>query len=121
MKLAGAPDVRSRDWLVPFLLLCLRGGDLYGQELMGRLQDLGFGNVRPGEVYRTLRRTEKEGLIFSAKGHREYLLSRRRYGLEEPGRAYIEFLADSLGSYRKEIEAFLYAYEERHLREVRGV
>lgn len=108
------------DWLVPFLLLCMRGGDLRGHELVGRLADLGFGAVRPGEVYRMLRRAEGEGSVFSERERLGYLLSRRRYGLTEPGRAYLEFLAGSLGSYREEIGAFLEAYAERPLRGVCG-
>lgn len=103
----------AHGWLVPFLLLCMREGDLRGQELMGRLADLGFGAVRPGEVYRKLRHAEVEGLVFSEREHLGYMLSRRRYGLTESGRAYIEFLADSLGAYREEIEAFLRAYGGR--------
>ena len=109
-----------RDWFLPFLLLCMRGGDLRGYELMGRLADLGFGAVRPGEVYRTLRRAEGEGLVFSEREKLGYLLSRRRYGLTEPGKAYIEFLADSLKSYQQEIQSFLLAYADRPRHEVYG-
>jgi len=110
----------AHEWLVPFLLLCMRGGEVRGQDLMGRLADLGFGAVRPGEVYRTLRRAEAEGLVFSAREHLGYLLSQRRYGLTESGRAYIEFLAESFSSYREEIEAFLRAYADRPLSGARG-
>ena len=109
----SAADAKVRDWLVPFLLLCLRGGELKGQELTGRMADLGFGAVRPGEVYRSLRQAEAEGLVFSEREDLGYLLSRRRYGLTEPGGAYIEFLADSLGTYRDEISTFLHAYGDR--------
>ena len=112
--------VEVRDWFLPFLLLCMRGGDLRGYELMGRLGDLGFGAVRPGEVYRTLRRAESEGLVFSEKEKLGYLLSRRRYGLTEPGKAYIEFLADSLRLYQGEIQNFLLAYADRPRHEVYG-
>lgn len=118
MEATRAADVG--DWLVPFLLLCMRGGDLRGHELMGRMADLGFGAVRPGEVYRTLRRAEGEGLVFSEQERMGYLLSRRRYGLTEPGRAYLEFLAGSLESYREEIGTFLEAYAGRPLHGARG-
>ena len=110
---ARARDARFGDWLMPFLLLCMRGGDLNGYELLRKVEELGFGAVRPGEVYRTLRRAEQEGLVLSEKGNLMYLLSHRRYRLAEAGEAYIEFLADSLASYKREIEAFLRAYEER--------
>ena len=110
----------AQEWLVPFLLLSMRGGDLRGHDLMGRLADLGFGVVRPGEVYRTFRRAEAEGLVFSEREHLGYLLSRRKYGLTEPGRAYVEFLAESLRSYREEIEVFLRAYAGNADRFLRG-
>ena len=105
--------VGVHDWLVPFLLLCLRDGDLRGQEIMGRMAKFGLGAVRPGELYRELRQAEAEGLVRSERERLGYLLSRRRYGLTESGRAYIEFLADSLGVYREEIENFLRAYVDR--------
>ena len=113
-------DIKVRDWLVPFLLLCLRDGGLKGHELTGKMTDLGFGAVRPGEVYRALRRAEEDALILSEREALGYLLSRRRYSLTEPGEAYIEFLADSLGSYQKEISAFLHAYEEHPVGGVYG-
>ena len=113
-------DTEVRDWFLPFLLLCMHGEDLRGHELMGRLADLGFGAVRPGDVYRTLRRAEGEGLVFSENQRLGYLLSQRKYGLTEPGEAYIEFLADSLETYRREIEAFLLAYADRRPHEARG-
>ena len=111
--MANARDARFDHWLMPFLLLCMRGGDVNGYELLRRMEDLGFGAVRPGEVYRTLRRAEQEGLVLSEKGNLVYLLSRRRYRLAEAGEAYVVFLADSLASYKREIEAFLRAYEGR--------
>ncbi len=115
-----AHDARVRDWLIPFLLLCLRGGDLRGYDLVGKMADLGFGAARPGEVYRSLRRAEEEGLISSEREELGYLLSRRRYGLTEPGEAYIEFLADSLGAYQKEISAFLLAHGDRPVHKAYG-
>lgn len=116
----GTSDARPRDWFVPFLLLCLRGRDLFGRELLEKIAVLGYGAVRQGEVYRTLRRMEEEGLIFSDKGKMDYVLSRRRYGLTESGEAYLEFLAHSLGEYRKEIEVFFQAYEGPALRGAYG-
>ena len=111
MTAETARNAEVREWLMPFLLLCMRGGALRGHELMGRVSDLGFDSLRPGEIYRTLRQAEEEYLVFSEREEQGYLLSRRRYGLTEPGEAYIEFLADSMRSYRGEIEAFLQAYE----------
>jgi DNA-binding PadR family transcriptional regulator len=84
---------------------------LYGNELLKRMDELGFVGTRPGKIYRTLRQLEGEGLTFSERGKMEYLLSRWRYGLIEDGAAYLEFLAHSLEQYRREAECFLLAYE----------
>ena len=108
------------DWFLPFLLLCMRDGEIQGRELMARLADLGFGAVRPGKVYRALRRAEGEGLVFAEKERLGYLLSQRKYGLTEPGEAYIEFLVDSLKTYQEEIQSFLLAYADRPRHEVYG-
>ena len=85
--------------------------------MLEELAELGFGETRPGEVYRTLRLLEREGMTFSEKGELDYLFSRRKYGLTSEGEAYLEFLAHSLELYRKEIEQFFSAYEGRTLQE----
>jgi poly-beta-hydroxybutyrate-responsive repressor len=110
----------SSEWLLSFLLLSIRGRDLHGNELLQKIGDLGFGAVRSGEVYMILWKAEGEGLIFSEPGDAEHVLSRWRYGLTEVGEAYLEFLANSLESYSKEIEVFFRAYDGRALHEVRG-
>jgi DNA-binding PadR family transcriptional regulator len=84
---------------------------LYGHELLERMGELGFGGTRPGEIYGTLRLLEGEGLTFSERGKMEYLLSRRRYGLNEDGVAYLELLEHSLELSRTEAERFLLSYE----------
>ncbi len=109
----GASDSWSQDWLVPFLLLCMRDRDLYGHELLEKLAGFGFGATRPGEVYRVSRSLEGEGLIFSERGNMEYLISHRRYGITEAGKAYLELLAHSFEEYRREVDLFFLAYGER--------
>ena len=116
----GASDSWSRDWLVPFLLLCVRDRDLYGHELLEQLAAFGFGTTRPGEVYRVSRSLEGEGLIFSERGNMDYLISRRRYGITEDGKAYLDFLAHSFEEYRREVEHFFLAYGERPAHQVYG-
>lgn len=107
----GAREPWTRGWRVPFLLLSMQDHRLYGNDLLKRMDELGFVGTRPGEIYRTLRQLEGEGLTFSERGKMEYLLSRRRYGLTEDGAAYLEFLALSLEQYRREAECFLLACE----------
>lgn len=118
---AGATaETLDREWLLPFLLLGVRERDLHGNELLRRIEDLGFGSVRSGEVYKILWKAEREGLIFSEAGEAEHVLARWRYGLTEAGEAYLEFLANSLESYSKEISMFFSAYDGRALHGVRG-
>src|SRR5918997_6892300 len=50
MRAERAED--ARDWLVPFLLLSMRGGGFRGEGLMGRLGGLGFGGGGPGGGFR---------------------------------------------------------------------
>lgn len=114
----GARETWFGTWLIPFVLLSVRGRDLSGHELLEKLSELGFGETRPGKAYRALRLLEGEGLIFSCRGRMECLISQRRYGLTENGEAYLEFLAHSLERYRKEIDLFFLAYEEQPAREV---
>lgn len=112
-----APEPLDRSWLLPFLLLCLQERDLYGYELMHQVGNLGFGDVRPGEIHRLLREAQGEGLVFSERGEAGCMLSRRSYGLAEPGEAYLEFLRNALASYRREIEVFLTVYDASPSRE----
>jgi PadR family transcriptional regulator, regulatory protein PadR len=114
----GASDGWTRVWLVPFLLLSMRGGDLYGHELLEKLDELGFGETRPGEVYMTLRTLQEKDLTFSERGT-EHLFSRRRYGLTELGEVHLESLAQVLDRCRREIELFFLLYEEQPVYEVR--
>ena len=48
-----------------FLLLCLKDWSLHGYKLIQMLMDIGFSSVDQGNVYRTLRKLEKENLISS--------------------------------------------------------
>ncbi len=113
----GPPEPLDHAWLLPFLLLCLQEQDLRGYELMYRIGNLGFGGVRPGEVYKLLREAEDEDLVFSEREEAECMFSRRSYGLAEPGEAYLEFLRNALESYRREIKVFLRVYDARQPRE----
>ena len=111
-KVDGALESLSVDWIVPFLLLGLQERNSYGYELTRRIDDLGFGATRLGTVYRTLRQIEKEGMVASESDGLDSRLSRRRYSITEPGEAYLEFWADSLAWYRKEIDLFFRLYNK---------
>ena len=55
-------EARPRNWLTPVTLVLLREESSYGYEILERLEEFGFEQISAGSLYRTLRRTEKEGL-----------------------------------------------------------
>lgn len=116
----GSLEVLSADWIVPFLLVCLRNRNRYGRELTRKMIDLGFGMRRSEAMYRALRQMEKEGVIVSEPDGCGHGLSRRRYSITELGEAYLEYLANAFARYRKEMDLFLQAYNEQHTPESRA-
>lgn len=107
----------SDGWSVPFLLLFVREGCSGFWELTKRLADVGFEAVHPGEVYHTLRRMEREGVLVSEPDFTGERPSLRRYGITEAGEAYIEFWAGSVEQYREEMDLFLRFYAGRTVSE----
>ena len=100
----------SRIWLVPFLLLCVREGGACGRDLTEQFWDLGFGGMRPGEVYRVLREMVGEGIMASFREGGQISPLQRRYEITAAGEAYLESWANSLERYRDETDLFLRAY-----------
>lgn len=109
-----------RDWLVACVLLCVREDGASGGDLIEEMRDLGFGSVRPGEMYRTLGELKSEGLLSWESKGAEYMLSRRRYTITALGEACLELLANALGRYRGEVERFFRLYERTPLQKVSG-
>jgi PadR family transcriptional regulator, regulatory protein PadR len=78
-------EVRPRNWLTPVALVLLREESSYGYELMDRLEEFGFEQIRAGTLYRTLRRMEKEGLCKSEYETPKGGPARRMYSITEAG------------------------------------
>lgn len=116
-KVLEAP---SDDWIVPFLLVCLQRWDYYGHELTRKMIDLGFGATHSEAMYRALQQIENEGLIVSELQGLDYNLSRQRYAITELGEAYLEYLANALAQYQKEIDRFFQIYNEQYIPGIRG-
>jgi DNA-binding PadR family transcriptional regulator len=86
-------------WTVPFLLLFLRDGVSYGDQLKERLRALGVGGMRPEEIHKSLREMEWEGLVRCDRedaGDGTSGISELRCEVTKVGQAYLEFWADSL-------------------------
>ena len=103
-------EVRPRNWLVPVILLTLRELNSYGYELMERAAVFGFEAINPGTLYRTLRQMEKEGLCKSQWETSRGGPARRVYSITEAGEAYLDFWAEALEQYKRNMDTFFRLY-----------
>ena len=109
-------EVRPRNWLVPVILLTLREWNSYGYELMERTAAFGFEAMNPGTLYRTLRQMEKEGVVKSQWETSRGGPARRVYTITDAGEAYLDFWAEALEQYRRNMDAFFRLYTGQPLR-----
>ena len=109
-------EVRPRNWLVPVILLTLREWNSYGYELMERTAAFGFEAMNPGTLYRTLRQMEKEGVVESKWETSKGGPARRMYSITDAGRAYLDFWAEALEQYKRNMDTFFRLYTGGPLR-----
>jgi PadR family transcriptional regulator, regulatory protein PadR len=90
----------------------LRRWSSHGYELMERPLELGFEAVNLGTVYRTLRKTEKDGLCESEwETTPSGGPARQMYSITDAGGAYLDLWARSLEQYQQTMDDFLRAYK----------
>ena len=106
-------EVRPRNWLTPVTLVLLREETSYGYEIMERLEQFGFEQISVGTLYRTLRRTEKEGLSKSEWDTAEGGPARRIYSITEAGEEYLAAWAKACEQYQDVMDSFARAYSSR--------
>ncbi|HLL40164.1 MAG TPA: helix-turn-helix transcriptional regulator [Rubrobacteraceae bacterium] len=106
-------EVRPRNWLVPVILLSLREWNSYGYELMDRTAAFGFEAMNPGTLYRTLRQMEKDGVVKSKWETSRGGPARRVYSITEAGEAYLDFWAQALKQYQRNMDSFFRLYTGR--------
>jgi PadR family transcriptional regulator, regulatory protein PadR len=84
--------------LQPCLLLILSEGDQHGYSLMDELVKRKFvqGDVDVGNLYRTLRRLEAEGLVTSRWSEEGAGPNRRIYQITPRGKQFVQFMAGVL-------------------------
>ncbi|MCP8968510.1 poly-beta-hydroxybutyrate-responsive repressor [Ectobacillus ponti] len=99
-----------KNFLVPFLLLCLKDWSLHGYKLIQMLMDIGFSSIDQGNVYRTLRKLEKEKLISSTWDTSEGGPAKRIYSLTEYGEQYLTSCASSFEQYQNMLRTFFNLY-----------
>lgn len=103
-------EVRPRNWLVPVILLALREWNSYGYELMERSAAFGFETMNPGTLYRTLRQMENDGVVESTWETSKGGPARRMYSITDAGEAYLDFWAQALEQYQRNMDAFFRLY-----------
>ena|SRR5215204_5058797 len=106
----SVPVAHPTNWLVPVTLVLLRQWRSYGYELIERSVELGFEAMNPGNVYRTLRKLEKDGFCKSRWETASRGPARRVYSITDPGAAYLELWVKSLKQYQQTIDTFLQVY-----------
>jgi PadR family transcriptional regulator, regulatory protein PadR len=109
-KRFGEAEARPRNFLVPVILLSLRGWNSYGYELMERTAAFGFEAINPGTLYRTLRQMEKDGLCESKWETPSDGPARRMYSITDIGAAYLDLWVEALEEYRRIIDSFFRLY-----------
>jgi len=105
--LAGLP----RNFLRPCLLLMIGEAPSYGYDLLERLREVGFKQVDPGLLYRSLRAMEQEGLLESDWMNSEVGPPRRTYQLSDEGLDWLHAWAGSLRQTERTIGLFLGRYD----------
>nr|HET6904772.1 poly-beta-hydroxybutyrate-responsive repressor [Ktedonobacteraceae bacterium] len=105
-----ATEAWSKNWMVPVLLLMLRGLNSYGYELMENMAKYGFNTMNAGTFYRTLRQMEKDGMVSSSWDTSEGGPARRMYSITEAGENYLKFWASSLEQYQNMMNRFFQMY-----------
>jgi len=106
-------EVRPKNWLTPVALVILREKRSYGYELMERLEEFGFEQIRAGTLYRTLRQMEQEGLCSSEWETPQGGPARRMYLITEGGEEYLAAWAEACKQYQSVMDCFSQAYTSR--------
>jgi PadR family transcriptional regulator, regulatory protein PadR len=94
-------------------LVLLREESSYGYEILERLEELGFEQIRAGTLYRTLRQAEKEGLSKSEWETSAGGPARRIYAITESGEEYLAAWAQACEQYQNVMDSFARAYTSR--------
>lgn len=108
------PDLGSKAFLIPYMLLMLRDWSLHGYQIWQQLMTLNLPGLnehdRPA-VYRILRQLEEEGKVASHwdTGDKSGP-ARRVYALTDTGRDFLGLWAQGLDQYRRTLDFFFKMY-----------
>ena len=104
-----------KNLMIPALLLSLRGWNLHGYKLIQELTQFGFSSIDQGNVYRTLRKLEKENMVKSEWDMSTGGPAKRIYSLTDAGEAYLQTCTDSLAQYQSILNRFFSMYMDMFL------
>ena len=111
LQVAGETlEAPAADWIPPFLLLALREDGRHEVDLVLKLVFLGFDASRTGRIRQALREMEAEGLVVASEGPAGAPFG-KGFEITHLGEAYLEAWANSLASYRGEIDSLLGLYD----------
>ena len=107
------PRGKIERFIEPCLLLLLAEKAAHGYELMENLDQFDFDPrcQDPGQIYRTLRRMENEGLVLSTWETGESGPARRCYEITPDGRDLLAVWMHTLEKRISVIKKLLYRYE----------
>jgi poly-beta-hydroxybutyrate-responsive repressor len=97
----------SGDMLTAHLLALLQGWTAYGDDLVQRLEDAGYGDYNKGSIYRTLRQMERMGLVASDWDTSTDGPARRMYTVTQGGLLFLKDWLTLVDAHRKDMETLL--------------
>jgi poly-beta-hydroxybutyrate-responsive repressor len=106
---------RTPRFVVPSLLLLLKGKPGYGYELMQRLGELGLfdGPADPAAVYRTLRKLESNKLVLSVWDTKNKGPARRCYRITAAGQRSLKGWKTVIAERKNKLEQLLRLFDEK--------
>jgi DNA-binding PadR family transcriptional regulator len=113
-------EIPSPEWITPFILVILRERDCNGCELARQVIDFDLGVTRSEAVYRALQQMKKEGIVVSKSERPGSEPCWLRYSITASGEVYLEYLANVLGQYMKDVNLVFRFYQEQHMPEGRS-
>ena len=107
------PSIPLEKLVQPAILLLLARNSAHGYELIQKLSGMDCVDCDPdtATVYRTLRKMEQDGLVFSNWEHGEFGPARRQYRLSEEGLKLLDMWARGLEARMRQIDSFLNDYK----------
>ncbi|WP_078428119.1 poly-beta-hydroxybutyrate-responsive repressor [Alkalihalobacterium alkalinitrilicum] len=100
----------SKNFVLPFILLILSRMSLHGYELNQKLQSFGFHTVDQGNLYRLLRKLEKENLVKSEWDTTGSGPAKRLYSITDVGKNFLQGYAKKLELYQSMLDQFFNMY-----------